>query len=168
MRARLPSSPKTGPFGWRGLLARWCRLTIFGISVAVTCFVLLISLKKQLPIPTLSPSSPPRRVTLCPAFSGVTRVTPFSTRRARAALRTTSRMRMMLCAIALGGTYLSFVEAIRGGRRDRAFAFPVFCTLFWFAHDTVSVIALSPQHQGVGWRRWALTGSWRGSCSSLC
>jgi hypothetical protein len=39
--------PRTGPFAWNGLLVFWSPLTIFGIWIGVTCYVLLKAIRKQ-------------------------------------------------------------------------------------------------------------------------
>jgi hypothetical protein len=39
--------PRNGPFDWRGLLAYWSPLTVFGAWVAVTAVLLLKALKQQ-------------------------------------------------------------------------------------------------------------------------
>lgn len=43
---------------------------------------------------------------------------------------------LTICAITLIGTYTWFIQAIRLGARDKTYVFPLFCTIFWFAHDT--------------------------------
>jgi len=40
-----------------------------------------------------------------------------------------------VCALAMIGNYIFFVEAFRVARRDRIVTIPIFCTMFWFAHD---------------------------------
>jgi hypothetical protein len=42
---------------------------------------------------------------------------------------------VLLAGGALVCNYVWFVEAYRVARRDRAYSLPLFCTLFWFAHD---------------------------------
>jgi hypothetical protein len=39
--------PRTGPFAWNGLLVFWSPLTIFGLWITVTVFVMLKSIKAQ-------------------------------------------------------------------------------------------------------------------------
>jgi len=40
---------------------------------------------------------------------------------------------LALCALAMIGNYLFFIEAYRVSRREKIFAIPIFCTMFWFA-----------------------------------
>ena len=40
-----------------------------------------------------------------------------------------------VCALAMIGNYIFFIEAFRVARRDRIVTIPIFCTMFWFAHD---------------------------------
>jgi hypothetical protein len=42
---------------------------------------------------------------------------------------------LALCAFAMMGNYLFFFEAYRVSRREKIFTIPIFCTMFWFAHD---------------------------------
>jgi hypothetical protein len=50
---------------------------------------------------------------------------------------------LLLCAVTFIGVYTWFIEAMRVGRRDRTYTFPIFCTAFWFAHDTSFVARYS-------------------------
>jgi hypothetical protein len=73
---------------------------------------------------------------------------------------------LLLCAIALGGTYLWFVEAIRACRRDRAYAFPFVCTLFWFAHDTSFVARFHTWFEV--YDHWYVKFFWAGLVITAC
>ena len=42
---------------------------------------------------------------------------------------------LALCAFAMLGNYTFFFEAYRVSRREKIFTIPIFCTMFWFAHD---------------------------------
>ena len=42
---------------------------------------------------------------------------------------------LIVCAFAMIGNYIFFIEAFRVARRDRIVTIPIFCTMFWFAHD---------------------------------
>ncbi len=42
---------------------------------------------------------------------------------------------LVLCAFAMIGNYIFFAEAYRISRREKIFTIPIFCTMFWFAHD---------------------------------
>lgn len=42
---------------------------------------------------------------------------------------------LALCALAMLGNYIFFIEAYRVSRREKIFTIPIFCTMFWFAHD---------------------------------
>jgi hypothetical protein len=42
---------------------------------------------------------------------------------------------LLLCAFAMLGNYTFFLEAYRVSRREKIFTIPIFCTMFWFAHD---------------------------------
>jgi hypothetical protein len=42
---------------------------------------------------------------------------------------------LVLCALAMVGNYLFFIEAYRTSLREKVFTIPIFCTMFWFAHD---------------------------------
>jgi hypothetical protein len=42
---------------------------------------------------------------------------------------------LALCAVAMIGNYIFFIEAYRVSRREKIFTIPIFCTMFWFAHD---------------------------------
>ena len=39
--------PRTGPFAWNGLLVFWSPLTLFGVWIAVACYLLLGALRRQ-------------------------------------------------------------------------------------------------------------------------
>lgn len=44
---------------------------------------------------------------------------------------------VLLCGVvAMAPTYLWFIEAVRVAQREKVVTMPVFCTFFWFAHDT--------------------------------
>jgi hypothetical protein len=42
---------------------------------------------------------------------------------------------LIVCAFAMIGNYIFFIEAFRVARRDKIVTIPIFCTMFWFAHD---------------------------------
>lgn len=42
---------------------------------------------------------------------------------------------LALCALAMFGNYMFFIAAYRESRRQKLFTIPIFCTMFWFAHD---------------------------------
>lgn len=42
---------------------------------------------------------------------------------------------LVVCAFAMIGNYIFFIEAFRVARRRKLVTIPVFCTMFWFAHD---------------------------------
>ncbi len=39
--------PRTGPFAWDGLLVFWSPLSLFGVWIAVTCFLFFKSIRAQ-------------------------------------------------------------------------------------------------------------------------
>ena len=47
---------------------------------------------------------------------------------------------LALCALAMAMNYMYFIEAIIKGFRDRAYPFPVFCTMFWLTGDGSMVL----------------------------
>lgn len=47
---------------------------------------------------------------------------------------------LVLAGVTVIGMTIWFAEAFRMGRRDKTYAFPIFCTAFWFAHDTSYVV----------------------------
>ena len=42
---------------------------------------------------------------------------------------------LIVCGLAMIGNYIFFIEAFRVARRDKIVTIPIFCTMFWFAHD---------------------------------
>lgn len=42
---------------------------------------------------------------------------------------------LIVCAFAMIGNYIFFIEAFRVARREKIVTIPIFCTMFWFAHD---------------------------------
>jgi hypothetical protein len=50
---------------------------------------------------------------------------------------------LALAGITIVGMAIWFQQAFVVARRDRAYAFPMFCTAFWFAHDTSYVARFS-------------------------
>jgi len=42
---------------------------------------------------------------------------------------------LVVCAFAMVGNYIFFIEAFRVARRQKIVTIPIFCTMFWFAHD---------------------------------
>jgi hypothetical protein len=65
---------------------------------------------------------------------------------------------LALAGITIAGMAIWFQQAFTVARRDRAYAFPMFCTAFWFAHDT-SYVARFNEWFGI-YDHWFLKLFW--------
>ena len=54
----------------------------------------------------------------------------------------------VLACVSIVSNYIWFVEALRVARRDRCYSIPLFCIMFWFAHDASYLYRFSDWFHG--------------------
>lgn len=72
---------------------------------------------------------------------------------------------LIVCAFAMIGNYIFFIEAFRVARREKIVTIPIFCTLFWFAHDLSFVYRFDDWFNGFG--HWYPELFWAALCLTV-